>query len=495
MDDFQRELLDRLPLGQAVLSLFSYVLSDPFLDDVYEANRGRCFEGKLTFPAVLHLVRDALVVHGGSGRASFTRARDEGRLAASLRAVYGKLGRMPMAVSAALLREATTRAREVLAGDAPDVPAAAALPGSLAVFAGVTLDGKTIKHVVRRLKCLRRRRGRVNSGKLLAALDWGSGLVAAFEPAANSEANDVSLVDGLLAQLAQLRTGTAGELRLFLADRQFCDLPRLAAFAAGGNHFLVRYNRNIHFHPDPGPGLGRPGAGGVDRDGRRYVQEWGWLGAAGHKQRRYVRRVTLYRPGEDDVAVVTDLLDEAAYPAQDLLDAYLGRWAIERVFQQVTEVFDLRHLIGGTPNATLFQSGFCLLLYNLVQVVRRYVARAGGRAVEEVSAENLFADCKAELVTWATVGDPDATADAFKADAFKADSLHADASAAQVRGRLRRLLGGLWRDRWLKAPPQATHGKTRTSIYPSKGYTNVWKVLQEHRPPPEKAKPAAKQRT
>jgi hypothetical protein len=185
------------------------------------------------------------------------------------------------------------------------------------------------------------------------------------------------------------------------------------------------------------------------------------------------------------VAVVSDLLDAAAYPAQDLLDAYLGRWAIERVFQQVTEVFDLRHLIGGTPNATLFQAGFCLLLYNLIQVVRRYVARAGGRAARDVSAENLFADCKAELATWATVGDPDAAA----------DLLPADASAAHVRGRLRRLPGGLWRDRWLKAPPQATHGKTRTTVYPTKGYTNVWKVLQEHRPPPEKAKHAAKQRT
>ncbi len=52
MDDFQRELLDRLPLGQSVLLLFSHVLGEPFLDRLYEANRGRCYEGKLTFPAV-----------------------------------------------------------------------------------------------------------------------------------------------------------------------------------------------------------------------------------------------------------------------------------------------------------------------------------------------------------------------------------------------------------------------------------------------------------
>ena len=51
------------------------------------------------------------------------------------------------------------------------------------------------------------------------------------------------------------------------------------------------------------------------------------------------------------------------------------------------------------------------------------------------------------------------------------------------------------RDRWLKAPAQATHAKTRTTVYPTKGYTNVWKVLQGHRPNPQKAKLAPKRRT
>jgi hypothetical protein len=474
MDAFQAELLDRLPLGQAVLLLFSHVLSEPFLDGVYDARRGRCYEGRLTFPTMVYLIRDALVVHDGSGRASFRKAKDEGRLPTGLRAVYAKLGRMPLAVSAALLREATARLRGVL----PDAPRPAAPPGSLARFVGLTLDGKTVKHVARRLKCLRDRRGRVNSGKLLAALDWGTGLAVALEPTPNSEANDVSLVAGLLAQLGP---AAAGDVRLFIADRQFCDLPRLLAFAAGGHHFLVRHNRNIDFHPDPA----RPPAEGADRDGRRFAEEWGWLGAETHPLRRYVRRVTLCRPGEEDVAVVTDLLDAAAFPAADLLDAYLGRWDIERVFQQATDVFDLRHLIGGRPNATLFQAAFCLLLYNLTQVVRQYVARAGGKAAADVSTENLFADCTAELVTWATVGNPAAAAEAFPTPT----------DARQVRARLRALLGGAWHDRWLKAPAQKTHGKTRTTVYPAKGYTNVWKVLQEHQQPVKKPEHRAKQQT
>jgi IS4 transposase len=53
------------------------------------------------------------------------------------------------------------------------------------------------------------------------------------------------------------------------------------------------------------------------------------------------------------VIVVTDLLDEVAYPAGDLRAVYLMRWQIENVFQEITGVFELRHLIGRAPQATV----------------------------------------------------------------------------------------------------------------------------------------------
>jgi hypothetical protein len=61
---------------------------------------------------------------------------------------------------------------------------------------------------------------------------------------------------------------------------------------------------------------------------------------------RYVRRVTLIRPGGEDVGVITGRLDDRQYPAADLLAIYLTRWQIENVFQQITEVFHLQRLIG-----------------------------------------------------------------------------------------------------------------------------------------------------
>jgi hypothetical protein len=457
MDGFQRTLLARMPLAQSVLWLFSYLLTETFLNRLFEEDRGRCYEDKLTFPTLVYLIRDALVVHEGSGRASFVRAQADQSLPTSIRAPYGKLGRMPLELSMAFLRQSTIRLGELVPSDGR------VLPPSLSGFVCVVFDGKTLKHVQRRLKPLRNRRGKINSGKMLVALSLRSGLALAFNGSPNSEANDVSLVEGLLGQMG----AGAGETRLFIADAQFCDLPRLIAFSGAGHHFLVRHNRNIHFHPD----AQRRQRTGTDAEGRQFVQEWGWLGRAGHPQRQYVRRVTLRRPGEDDIAVVTDLLDSKQYPAQDLLAAYLQRWGIEPMFQQVTEVFDLKHLIGGTPQATLFQAAFCLLLYNMIQVVKAYVAQAGDKAVEEVSTANLFEDCRMELVSWATLGDPEAAMEMFGAPL----------EAVVVKRQLQELLGGLWRDRWLKAPAQRKHGKTRQTIYPHKGYTNVWKVLEAQR--------------
>ena len=103
-------------------------------------------------------------------------------------------------------------------------------------------------------------------------------------------------------------------------------------------------------------------------------ETWGWLGSPRNAQRRSARLITLERPAAEAICLVTDLLDGERYPAADLLaggSLYRLRWGIEEVFQQVTEVFHLQALIGTTPQGTVFQFAFCLLLYNLLQVVRQ----------------------------------------------------------------------------------------------------------------------------
>lgn len=457
--DFDREVLSRLPLAEAVLSLWQFVCDDEHLDILYDRHRGGTYEKKITFPLMVDLVRDALLEPDGSGHQSFRQARADGTLNAALSSAYDKLGRLPPAVSEAFLADGADRLHQVF----PAPPRLAdPLPASLRGFEVLVVDGKVVKRVPRRLQPARQRKGGLLGGKGLVALHVRSGLALALATDPDGEANDARLVPALLPQVRARVKGP----RLWVADRQFCDLTQTEAFTATeGDHFLVRYHSKVHFCPD----ATRPASCGQDSQGRAYRQEWGWLGREGNKKRRYVRRITLCRPGEEDILLVTDLLEAVPYPAEDLLALYLARWGIERVFQQITEVFRLNRLIATTPQGTLFQLSFCLLLYNMIQVVRGYVAAGQQRAVETISTELLFIDVTKQLVALNELVETGRVV----------ELLPAVTSVAAVRQRLSRLLGSVWSECWVKATP-----RKRKAPPPKKGkrdHTSVFRLLQTHR--------------
>ena len=278
---------------------------------------------------------------------------------ASIRATYGKLGRIPIPVSTTMLSTSAARLREVYPCDPK---AQTPLPESLDDFQIINFDGKAIKRVAKRLKALWGAAGGLLGGRALVALNLRTGLAVAMRAHPDGDANEVRFVGDLVPEV---RSRVPGK-RLFVTDAGFCDLTQPARFAEQGDAFLVRYHPKVPFYAD----ATRPAQTGQDYRGRQYVEEWGFLGSPRNKKRLYVRRITLARPGEKDVILVTNLCDAQAVPAADLLEAYLNRWGIERMFQQVTEVFGLEHLIGTKPEGVIFQFAMCLLLYNLIQVVR-----------------------------------------------------------------------------------------------------------------------------
>src|SRR6266508_4326356 len=314
--DFAREVLGRLPLAEAVLTLWRWVADEFFLHSLFARHREAGYEKVLSFAVGVQLVVDALLEHRGSGRQSFTRARERGELAASVQAVYQKLGRVPLGLSEAWLAESTERVRSIYSPGATR-----AVPPSVQEFRVFVVDGKAIKRVAKRLKPLRGRKGGVLGGKALVALELASGLAVAMATDLDGETNEAKLVPALLPQV---RRRVAGP-RLWVADSQCCDLTQPAAFATDTDHFLVRYHPKTPFCPDPT----RPAHQGIDPQGRAWVEDWGWLGCERAKPRRFVRRITLYRPGEEMLIVITDLLDVEQYPANDLLALYLARWGIE----------------------------------------------------------------------------------------------------------------------------------------------------------------------
>ena len=457
-----RQVCTRLPLAEATLRLLDSVTHDDFLDQVFDRYRGRSYEKDIAFPTFVRLIADALLEHDGVARQSFLRAQEGGDLGASLEAAYGKLRRVPLSLSKGFLFEASQHLL-TLFPDAAQTP----LPASLAGMHLVGVDGKKVKHVARRLKVARDILGQIYGGKLVVALSVNTRLAMALEADADGETSDTPLLPDVVRQVRERVAGT----RVWIADRLFCDLDQPGLFTQQGDHFIIRYNARVSFHVDAAVARRE----GKNRQGQRYVQEWGWLGTAQDPRRRHVRRITLSRPGdpEGDVILVTDLLGADDYPAQDILAAYLLRWEIENCFQQITEVFLLRRLISSTPEATVYQAMFCLLLYDVLVVVRGYVAEAAQTKTEAISLEELFKDAQRQLIAWNEVMSVGETVQLLQGYPVE-----------ELRRQLRQLASGLWKERWQKTKGSSKAGqqpRNRPKEYPPGGHTSVYRLLQRAR--------------
>jgi hypothetical protein len=182
---FTREVLTRLPLTEAVVSLWRWVADPVFLLSVFARHCGLGYEKEIRFAVLVQLIADALLEHQGSGKKSFARGREQGLLTASVQAVYQKLSRVALGLSEAWLAESTARLRPVYPCAArlrPVYPCAARLPLSPALqgLEVLIVDGKAIKRVAKGLKPLQGRKGGVLGGKALVAFALRSGLVVAL---------------------------------------------------------------------------------------------------------------------------------------------------------------------------------------------------------------------------------------------------------------------------------------------------------------------------
>jgi hypothetical protein len=458
--DFSVATLERLPLADAVWRVLHYTMQDSWLDDLWNRLHGRGYERVLKFSNLAHLIVDALVEHDGSGRQSFERAAENGTLAVSIGSVYEKLGNLPLAVSETLLLEGTLRLQELL----PVSPVVDPLPDCWADYELFIADGKAIKHVKRLLKPLRGLQAGILGARASVALNLRTGMAVSMVGHLDGEAGEAALTEELLPKMAA--AAGPGRPWVVLLDRLYCNLNFPRKVLAAGGHFLIRYCSNTSFVPDPN----RPTRKSLDAQGRRIVQEWGRLGKAAGSRALYVRRITLYRAdGKEIISLVTDLLDEAEYPAEDLLATYRKRWGIEKVFHQITDVFSLRHLISTRPKGVLFQLSLCLLLYNTLQVVRAHLAFHQGCEPEKISNEKLFYDVERQMVSVSELVQVDVLV----------DLLGEVPSAAKLRAYLRKSLRDVRSRRWWKAPSSGGGGHKKVKTRVLGNHTSTQRVLEE----------------
>jgi DDE family transposase len=449
MNAFEKELMRRSPLAGSVLELCDHVLSPELLCSIYERHRGRCYQDILHFDDFIALMRDALLRHDGSAHKLFLELESTDSHPIDESNFYRKLARTPVEISRALLREATQR----LCGLMPEA-GLAPTPACLKNFALIIGDGKKIKNAAKRLAPTRGFSGKLIGAKALVAIDARNGLALAMSDSLDGMTNDVPLVPQLMEQLQRIIPRPICSVW----DRQFDDLRTLRLLCARpGDAFVVRMNQKHHLVEESSTKT-------QDELGRTVIDQIVIMGRGKHAMR--LRRITLVRPGEDeDIVVLTNLLDRAAYPAGDLLELYKARWGIERVFQQVTETFALTHLIGSMPKAVLLQFSFCLLLYNLMQVIKAYVAEDGKVLASMVSMYYLFDHTRQELLAWA---------------------YHTNGSwprgqrnTSEMAARLHELLHGIWDPiLYTKAADKKPRGKPSNKLQLHGGHTSVLRALE-----------------
>jgi hypothetical protein len=460
-DLFSAAVLEKLPLADAVWRVLDFTMDDSWLEDLWARQRGRCYERDLKFSTLAHLIAEALLEHGGSGNQAFGRALEDQVLPVSITSAYDKLGNLPLPVSEILLEEGTERMKAIL----PEIPAVDPLPDCWADLELFGADGKAIKHVKRLLKPLRGLRAGILGARASVGLNLRTGLAVAMVGHLDGEAGEAALTEALLPTLAAV--AGSGKGWVVVLDRLYCNLSFPQRVLKAGGHFLIRYCANTTFVPD----AARPAQQSRDAQGRRIVQEWGWLGKVDKPDRVSVRRITKALPGGKEIGVVTDLLDEAKYPAEAMLSTYQSRWGIETVFHQITDVFSLRHLIGTMPQAVLFQLSFCLLLYNALQVVRAHLASHQECEAKKSSNEKLFYDVKRQMV---------AVSELVEADSL-VSLLGPVPTAAELRESLREGLRGAWSDRWWKKPSSGRGGHQKVKTRVPGNHTSTYRVLQQAR--------------
>jgi len=122
--------------------------------------------------------------------------------------------------------------------------------------------------------------------------------------------------------------------------------------------------------------------------------------------------------------------------------------------------------------ATAFQAAFCMVVYNVIQVVRAYMATTQPEPlpVKNVSSTMLFDTIRKDLTAAAQLVPP----------ALLAAAIETLPTVEALTAHLQERLGGLWQQEWRKArnkkPRRYGPKKKGSGAHPS-----VFRVLQEHK--------------
>lgn len=246
----------------------------------------------------------------------------------------------------------------------------AALPAFPEVWVA---DGSALARVARRLKAVRSVKEIVVPGSIIALYDLFRGIprrVFFYEKLLGGEAMR------LRENAAEIPAGT-----LVVCDRGYSSLRLLSSLADRGVHALIRLKRNIVAVTVQE--LSRNAEEGVTD---RIVL----LGTGQGTPKLKARLIEKRLPNGDLLRLATDVLDPARLPAAAALDLYRRRWGIERMFDHLKSVLNLKRFYAANTNAVAMQVYASAIVYAAMRAAQALLARELRRRPEELSPGRLF---------------------------------------------------------------------------------------------------------
>jgi hypothetical protein len=365
-----------VPLGVMVRGTLEWMLDEPTLERLFEEHAPEQYTRELTISVLVRLLIQVSAGTRASVYAAYQadQAEDQPTIGTSYQAVYGKLGRLNPAVSAAVVRHNATCCGQLLAF----MPKARAEP--VPGYRMRVLDGNVLAGSDHRLTPLRQWLNACLPGKSLVVYEPGLGLVT-----------DVVLCEDAYTQERLLLTQILPRVQakdLFVADRNFCTTRFVFGLQRQQAFVLVRqHRRNLPCKP-----LSKLKRCGQTETGVVYEQQVQVVdpesGTTLGLRRIEVRLSQKTRDGDRTIAVLTNLPDEVS--AVDIADSYRVRWTIETHLQLLTQSLHCELPGLGQPRAALFGFAMALMASNALAVVRGSLRWAHGVAAEaEVSGYYL----------------------------------------------------------------------------------------------------------
>jgi IS4 transposase len=357
-----------VPLGVMVRGTMEWLLDKPTLELLFQTHAPDHYTRELTINALVGLLIQVSIGAYGSVYAAYKadHARNDPIIAVSAAALYGKLGRLPAAVSEAVVRYSAQRCSQL-----PDLTPrirAEPLPG----YRMRILDGNVLAGTDHRLTPLRRWLNACLPGKSLVVYEPGVGLVTDVVLCEDAYTQERALLTQILPRIV------AGDL--LIADRNFCTRRYVFGVDRQDAFVIVRqHKKNLPCVP-----VTKLKMCGQTDTGKVYEQrvqvrdeETGEILVL---RRIEVRLFEKTRDGERTLALLSNLPEDIS--ALTIAQRYLERWTIETHFQFLTQSLHCELPGLGKPQAALFGFAMALVAGNALAVVRGSIRAVHGRAAE-----------------------------------------------------------------------------------------------------------------